>query len=181
MDLIRDDRLSKEFALAEYSQLRHEQTERIKSRDTFVNLTIVAIGALVAFGMDKKEPITFLAIPWISICFGWTFLVNDLKIARIGQYLNIVSASQDLDESWDQWRLKARMSYLESPFVGCLVQHIVFVVPAVIACIAYPARRQVDIRALQDWEVGLLAFGWLAIAATSAALVATALARMRKQ
>lgn len=172
--------MNKDFRLAEYTQLRVEQTERIKSRDTFVNLTVVAIGALVAFGMDKQEPITFLAIPWVSVCLGWTFIVNDLKIARLGSYLSQASNALSADYSWEQWRRGVRTNFLEHPVMGCAIQHVIFVLPSVAGCIAYPARRRTGARALEAWEIWLTALGWLFATTLSVALIATAVARRRK-
>ena len=165
-----------EFGMAEYSQLRLEQTERIQSRDGFVNLTLVGVGALVAFGLDTSRPISLLAIPWISLCFGWTFLVNDLKISRLGRYLDTIPERFGVTQSWDKWRSTIRPTFLEKPVVGCVIQHVIFVVPAAAGSTAYPALRESG--PVKLWEYIFVSFGWISTLSISIAIVATTIDRL---
>lgn len=162
--------------MAEYTQLRLEQTERIASRDTFVNLTLVAVGALIAFGLDQSRPISLLAIPWISLCFGYTFLVNDLKISRLGRYLDTIPDRFGVTLSWDKWRRTIKPTFLEKPVVGCAIQHVIFVVPAAGGSAAYLALRESG--PVKLWESFFIGFGWISTLLISIAIVLTTIDRL---
>ena len=76
-----------EALLHEYDKLKDESTERIKARDNFVYLNVASIGLLVSFaGSSPEKAVAYLAIPWISIGFGWTYLMNDEKISALARY-----------------------------------------------------------------------------------------------
>jgi hypothetical protein len=80
--------ISESLIIEEYKQLKQEQIQRIHSRDTFVNLTIVAVGAIAAVTFNAKiaRPQALMAIPWVTATLGWTFIVN-----HFGMYLSLPS------------------------------------------------------------------------------------------
>jgi len=73
--------------LAEYAQKSNEIVERIKQRDSFINLNIVAAALIVGFaGSNPSRAAAWLALPWSSLCFGWAYLANDEKVTGLARY-----------------------------------------------------------------------------------------------
>jgi hypothetical protein len=76
-----------EVLMLEYEKLKDESTERIKARDNFVYLNVASIGLLASFtGTAPSRAIAYLAVPWICLGFGWTYLMNDEKISALAKY-----------------------------------------------------------------------------------------------
>src|SRR5262249_14253740 len=74
--------------LAEYKTLKSEQQARIALRDNLLYVTLGASGAIVAFALSKDAPpAALLAIPWLTLIVGWTYVVNDEKNSAAGQYI----------------------------------------------------------------------------------------------
>lgn len=68
--------------------LKSEQLERIKQRDTFLNLNIVAIGAVTAIAVQgQKQAAAWLVVPWLTAILGWAYLSNDDKVTAIARHL----------------------------------------------------------------------------------------------
>jgi hypothetical protein len=77
-----------EIYLSEYSALKEEQKSRIGFRDNLLYVNLAAVGAIISFSLTKPEnKYALLVLPLVSIILGWTYLVNDQKISRIGQYI----------------------------------------------------------------------------------------------
>jgi hypothetical protein len=153
--------ISETLIVEEYKQLKQEQIQRIHSRDTFVNLTIVAVGAIAAVTFNAKiaRPQALMAIPWVTATLGWTFIVNDLKIARIANYLDqLISAHID-GPNWDNWRRGDDRSWIEHRVVGTIIQMVIFVLPTIISVCTYPYLRP-RIDSLKSWEYVLVGSGW---------------------
>jgi hypothetical protein len=154
--------ISENLTIEEYKQLKQEQIQRIHSRDTFVNLTIVAVGAITAatFSSRIARPEMLMAIPWVTATLGWTFIVNDLKIARIANYLDqLISAHID-GPNWDNWRRGDDRSWIEHRTVGTLIQMVIFVLPTLFSTIAYLNIRP-QMNPLMSWEYVLVGAGWI--------------------
>src|SRR5690242_2433618 len=85
---------------AEYRTLKAEQLERIKQRDNFLNLNIVAIGVISSVAIQgSRRDVIWLLIPWVTFILGWVYLSNDDKITAIAQHLdNAQSSSSSLWE-----------------------------------------------------------------------------------
>ena len=74
--------------LQEYTALKAEQSQRIGFRDNLLYVTLGAFGAILSFTLPNKgNYYALLSLPWISLILGWTYLMNDLKISAIGQYI----------------------------------------------------------------------------------------------
>lgn len=74
--------------LQEYGKLKDEQTKRIGFRDNLLYVTLGLFGTVLALSLgDKANPYALLALPWVSLVLGWTYLVNDEKITAIGRYI----------------------------------------------------------------------------------------------
>lgn len=142
----------------ELGDLRAEQVERIKQRDSFVNFAIVSIGIMVSasFAGDGARPEILLAVPWVTLAFGWTFVLNDIKVVRLSAYFQYVDRKAS-SFGWEDWRRQSRPIWLELPLVGALVQVLVFIVPGLAAPFAYMAIRPSD--ALAPWEIVCLGIG----------------------
>src|SRR5689334_6877107 len=68
----------------EYAALKSEQLERIKLRDNFLNLNLVAlatVGVVAIQGSSKS--CLWLLVPWICAVLGWAYLSNDDKVSAI--------------------------------------------------------------------------------------------------
>ncbi|MFE9321871.1 hypothetical protein ACIHDR_03565 [Nocardia sp. NPDC052278] len=82
----------------ERTALKSEQLERIKQRDTFLNLNVVALGAISAIAMQSpKTGGVWLVGPWITAILGWAYLSNDDKVSAIARHLRAQVAST----SWE--------------------------------------------------------------------------------
>lgn len=161
----------------DFSELKSEQIERIKQRDSFVNLSIVSVGVMVSatFSGDTIRYPILLAVPWVSIAFGWSFILNDVKISRLALYFSQVSSGSRDEEDWENWRARQRSTWLENPVIGAFVQFLTFFCPGVAAIIVYFFAR-ID-EAIRMWEVLCCLLG-LSLLALLAAAIFTA-ARMR--
>jgi hypothetical protein len=68
--------------------LKGEQLERIKQRDAFLNLNIVAVGIVAAIATEgPTRAAAWLAIPWVTVLLGWAYLSNDDKVTAISQHM----------------------------------------------------------------------------------------------
>ena len=159
----------------EITVLRSEQVERIKQRDSFVNLAIVSIGVMVSAAFTGSPPHAeiLLAIPWVTLAFGWSFILNDVKVARLGSYFE---ASETNRAGWESWRRRVGRSWLEQPFVGALVQTLVFLVPGIVSLIVY-FRIRVP-KPVKPLEVAAALGGGLLSLALACAIVTAA--RLRR-
>lgn len=141
----------------EYDSLRFEQIERIKSRDTFVNFNIVSMAVLLAaaFG-DADRPLLLVLIPFVNLAFGWTFIINDNKIAAIAAYLEERGRTSD----WERFRRGLRGSWIQWPAMSLLVQVGVFVVPSWLSIAAFVyATVKADAWTPLAWAVVLCSAG----------------------
>lgn len=72
----------------EYASMKQEQLERIKQRDTFLHLNIVAIAVNSAIAVQGAEQaLAWLVLSWISLILGWTYLSNDDKVSALALHL----------------------------------------------------------------------------------------------
>jgi len=129
-----------EIWLHEYDMLKNETIERIKQRDGFINLNIVAIAAIVGLALSSAvNPIVILAIPWVSLCFGWAYLANDEKVSALGLYtryhLTMVFGSEYL--AWE--RSEKRSTNLKNIHKGVqlFADLIQFVMPGIASPIVF--------------------------------------------
>ena len=77
-----------DILLEGYKTLKSEQQARIGFRDNLLFVTLGAAGGIVSFSLSKDGPnAALLAIPWLTLILGWTYLVNDEKISAIGRYV----------------------------------------------------------------------------------------------
>ncbi|MBI5371266.1 MAG: class I SAM-dependent methyltransferase [Sphingobacteriales bacterium] len=100
------------FYTAEYGKLKDEQLKRIEFRDHMIYLTLIALGTVFAFCLEKPQyNIAFLVLPFFCIIMGWTYYANDRKVSSIGDYINnslipkIASiTNQPIEETWESMR-----------------------------------------------------------------------------
>ncbi|WP_134129942.1 hypothetical protein [Kribbella pratensis] len=81
--------------------MKSEQLERIKQRDSFLNLNVVAIGltASLAIQLEGRQH-AWLLIPWITTILGWAYLSNDDKVTAIARHLE---QNAGISESLGLW------------------------------------------------------------------------------
>ena len=86
----------------ERTALKAEQLERIKQRDTFLNLNIVAVGVVAAIAVQgQRQAAAWLVVPWVTLVLGWAYLSNDDKITAIGQHVRASLDPQAAERSWE--------------------------------------------------------------------------------
>ncbi|MGH3155127.1 MAG: hypothetical protein ACRDNF_00915 [Streptosporangiaceae bacterium] len=73
--------------LAEYQQLKAEQTARIGFRDNLMYVTLVAIAGTLTITHSAHSRAYLLLVPPVTCVLGWTYLANDHMISAIGRYI----------------------------------------------------------------------------------------------
>jgi hypothetical protein len=129
-----------EFLVREYEQLKAEQIERIKLRDSFINLNIVAVGFVAGFlASHTQYSLAWLAIPWICSSFGWFYVMNDEKVSALQRYFTCaLKPSLPVKVlGWETFeRRKTRL--IKTHKIGqLLVEESLFVLPSVVSVVAY--------------------------------------------
>jgi hypothetical protein len=77
-----------ETFMREYAALKTEQSARIGFRDNLLYVQLAAVGAVFSFSAGKDSYAdSLLVIPWLSIILGWTYVVNDHHVSRLGKYV----------------------------------------------------------------------------------------------
>lgn len=171
---------STNFLFLEYSSLKTEQIERIKLRDGFTYLAILSVGALISFALrqEQRQSAALLAIPWVLLSLGWSFAVNDAKVARIAKYLQSRTSELGL-VSWDGWRSSRRSPLLENRYAGFVIQNMVFVVPSIGASIFFLADQGIAAMRFGEWlmisiaialSLSLVVAFWLSVKIRSASV-----------
>jgi hypothetical protein len=125
----------------ERSALKTEQLERIKQRDNFLNLNIVAVGVVAAVAVQSRpHAAAWLVVPWVTVVLGWAYLSNDDKVTAIGQHVRASLDQQTAEESWE-----ASEKGLLPPAVRRVADAVVFllsfVLPTPVALALYVASR----------------------------------------
>lgn len=161
-----------DLSSAEIQALRYEQTERIKSRDTFVNYNIAALAIVVAAAVagdaqgSSSSIYILLVIPWISLAFGWTFILNDLRIGQLSGYL----AQADKDSGWEEYRRShSHRTWIALPATTFLIQISLFGLPGSAALIAFAALES----NWNLWTIAIYVVEWVAVIVQVAALASS--------
>jgi hypothetical protein len=85
------DNVALELLMSEYKQIKLEQAQRIGFRDNMIFVQLAAVGSIgswVLTNLEKPASIyVLLVIPWACVVLGWTYIVNDHAISRIGRYV----------------------------------------------------------------------------------------------
>ena len=74
--------------MGEYAALKAEQLARIGMRDNLLYATLAAFGGVLAAALTARQPACLLLVPPVGVILGWTYLVNDLKITAIREYID---------------------------------------------------------------------------------------------
>lgn len=136
--------------LAEYEKLKEEQGQRIHFRDNMRYVMLVAAGFVFAKASDM--PFALLAIPWICVVLGWTYVANSRRVTSIRVYLEKTLADK-VGTGYFEWEKEHQNDRARR----ILVDEITFVGPGLVALMAFPiGAGAAHIR--PGWLVGL---GWL--------------------
>mgnify|MGYP000203381263 CR=1 FL=1 len=77
--------------LAEYEQLKLEQTHRIGVRDNLIYVMLTVFGTIVSYSLTAPEHYhALLILPWAALVLGWTYLLNDKKVSEIRDYIRTI-------------------------------------------------------------------------------------------
>ena len=140
---------------SEYAALKTEQLERIKQRDTFLNLAIVAVGLAAGFSSQADVPsIAWLSIPWVSMILGWAYLSNDDKVSAIGWYLRETEIKAERVET-PTWETSAK-GYLP-PTLRTIADAMVFLIAFVFPTPAAIAIYTLTDTGIDHWPWGIRA------------------------
>ncbi len=91
MDINSEGRsILKETLFEEYKALKSEQLSRILFRDKVFQFNFAAIATILAVSFKSQDIIIILLAPLVTIVFGWTYLMNDVKVSHIGSYFREV-------------------------------------------------------------------------------------------
>jgi hypothetical protein len=107
----------REFALAEYNQLKAEQLERIGFRDSLLRDTLIAIAGVLTITVSAHSRGYLLLVPAVTTLLGWKYLHNDHMITAIGRYVRehlILSSAMgwELDHRDDRRRRSRKLIQL---------------------------------------------------------------------
>jgi hypothetical protein len=103
-----------DILLEGYKAAKSEQQARIGFRDNLLYVTLAATGAITGFTFSKDGVnVALLAIPWVVLILGWTYVVNDEKISAIGGYIRhdlepLLQKLTNCDESLFGWEVVHR-------------------------------------------------------------------------
>lgn len=156
----------------EYAALKHEQIERIKQRDSFLNVTMGAIALDAAIAVQGPEQaVAWLVVPWISCILGWTYLMNDDKVSALAAHLRGISPSP----SWEA----GTKGLIPRPVRGIgdfLVFLLAFIFPTPVALVLYDYGRGDG-----AWSRGVVVLAIVECVAALALLVAYAFSAWTRQ
>lgn len=112
-----------ELLKLEYERLKVEQAQRLGFRDNMLFVHLVAVGGVASWAftnLDKPHgPDALLVIPWICVVMGWTYLINDHAVSRIGRYVRLV-----LEKRAAQHGSAATVEYTEDDHVRRTISHV---------------------------------------------------------
>lgn len=131
---------SPQVLLAEYQHLKSEQVERIKLRDSYVNLNIVAVGVISGFlASHPRYSLAWLAVPWICTAFGWLYVMNDEKVSALQRYFRTRLRPALAPDALGWEIFDRRKTILKRTHKGgqLVVEEAMFVLPTVVALVAY--------------------------------------------
>ena len=107
--------INNKFLFIEYDKLKDEQHKRIEFRDHMIYLTLVGIGAVFSFALEKPNfNIAFLVLPFMCIVLGWTYLANDEKISSIGNYIRTVLLPKIQNSNFESNKTNSWEHFLKS-------------------------------------------------------------------
>ena len=186
---------AKDWLIIEYDKLKSEQSQRIGFRDNLIFVHLAATGAVASWVLTNNNTPNavhaLLVIPWICIILGWTYVVNDNHISRIGKYVREVMNKRAHIlaqlESISLAEGDGREFILSAPFewesyhridnrrvtrktLQCMVDEITFFLPGILAILGYlyldPSRAHGYLlcSVLSLELVSLLTLGFLIIA-----------------
>jgi hypothetical protein len=134
----------------ERAMLKTEQLERIKQRDTFLNLNIVALGVVTAIAVQgQKQAAAWLVVPWLTAIMGWAYLSNDDKVTAIARHLKATRDTQAAALSWEAGQKGLLPSWVRR-LAEVVVFLLSFVLPTPVAITLYATTS------LATWPVVVL-------------------------
>lgn len=112
--------------LAEYEQLKLEQTHRIGVRDNLIYVMLTVFGTIVSYSLSAPEHYhALLILPWAALVLGWTYLLNDKKVSEIRNYLinnltpnirNSIDHKNDSILYWEKFSVEHQLRGLKKIF-----------------------------------------------------------------
>jgi hypothetical protein len=144
------DQQTFELMKEEYVKLKDEQVQRIGFRDNMVFVQLGLIGAIASWVFANLEApnatIALLLIPWACLIVGWTYVVNDSAVSRIGEYLRgnlALRFGQQPAEAlgWEVFHRSNNWRATRKRLQFC-IDLLLFVVPGAVALVAFMVLGQ---------------------------------------
>lgn len=160
----RDDRVSRvdyESVLAEFNKLKDEQAVRIQSRDSVLNYNVVGLGVIATVAASAKAPVAWLLVPWVSMVFGWQYLMHNEKVTAIGRYVRYVLRPA-INHSVFGWEMSPKRVVTLTPVhrAGSLVFDLLaFSVPCILGPVSWVVSAQAHSAALVAVSTVEVGFG----------------------
>jgi 8-oxo-dGTP diphosphatase len=126
--------------LHEYDALKKESTAHIQSRNVFVWLNVVVLTAILCFFfLHENYTALLLAVPGLTLIFGWFYLVHNDKIAALSAYIGYGLAKRVGQEYFAFERSDKRGTQCSKTYniAQVVVELLLFVVPAIVAPLGY--------------------------------------------
>jgi hypothetical protein len=124
--------------LAEYSELKREQVDRIGRRDQLMYATMTAAAGVIAAVLTHTGAAGLLLLPPVCLVLGWTYVRNDRHVVQIREYLRgelgpqLEGLAGGPVLRWENGSPRRRLTQVAVEFVT-------FVVPAWVALAGYAA------------------------------------------
>lgn len=74
------------FLMAEYSALRAEIIARTTIQHTLIQIALVAVAAILGFGLEQKSATAILLYPILAMLLAAAWKQSNLRIGQIGMY-----------------------------------------------------------------------------------------------
>ena len=150
-----------EIHLHEYDALKKESTAHTQSRNGFVYLNIIVVAAIVGFFfLHQSFDALLLGIPWVTLIFGWFYLVHTDKIAAISIYIDYALTKKVGAEylAWERSGKSSSQCSKTYSMTQLIVELALFVVPAIVAPLGYLFWRPVQGGESISFSVGAIIF-----------------------
>ena len=124
-----------EITLAEYKQIKTEQSARIGTRDNLIYAMILATAGTLTISHSAHSAAYLLLVPAVGFVLGWTYVANDQMITAIGRYFRNHPALPGLG-----WETDCRHSVVrrnQRKAIQLAVDLTTFCAPGLVALVAF--------------------------------------------
>lgn len=122
----------------EYTMLKTEQIERIKTRNAYMGATLLVVLAAAGGALQAEQPALLLAIPPVCAVAGWYWLREDLHIVAIRRHIRDKLAPPVTAEAGAPvWQWEADDRSLSSKVIQTVANLATFAAPGLAALVVW--------------------------------------------